>query len=91
MLVRRQSSRKHYKPPEKVPEVEKECAICYGTAKASEFLEIDECKHQFCRQCVIDYLDTLINTRKIGKLVCPQHECGKPIKYILLQRLLSEE
>ena len=27
------------------PEVEKECTICYGTAKASNFLEIDECKH----------------------------------------------
>lgn len=57
--------------PLKKPEEEKTCNICYNTAPASEFLEIDKCKHPFCRECVIGYLDNLITTRKISKLVCP--------------------
>jgi hypothetical protein len=68
---------------------EKECVICYETAQASEFLEIDECKHAFCKDCVEQYLNQLISTRKILKLVCPQHGCGKALKYSLLKSLLS--
>jgi hypothetical protein len=68
---------------------DKECVICYETAQASEFLEIDECKHAFCKDCVEQYLDQLISTRKILKLVCPQHGCGKALKYSLLKSVLS--
>jgi hypothetical protein len=71
-----------YVPPPPAPliteplvEIEKEedkyCTICYNTFPASEFLEIDECKHLFCKECVVQYLDQLISTRKIMKLVCP--------------------
>ncbi len=54
----RNSKKKSIKEVE--PEEEKTCNICYGTAKASEFLEIDKCKHPFCRDCVIAYLDNLV-------------------------------
>jgi hypothetical protein len=37
------------------------------------------------------YLDELVTNKKILKLVCPQHGCGKPVSYRLLKALLSEE
>lgn len=50
------------------------CNICYEPMGG--YLEIDVCKHQFCSECVEAYLDNLISTRQITKLVCPQHGCG---------------
>ncbi|CDW84403.1 ibr domain containing protein [Stylonychia lemnae] len=67
------------------------CTICYCDLVQSEFIQINGCQHQFCKDCVIGYLDNLISTRQIFKLICPQHGCGNPIKFSLIESILNEE
>eukprot|EP00347_Sterkiella_histriomuscorum_P000263 403376551 len=72
-------------------EVQIYCNICYDSMGQSEFLDIDNCHHKFCKNCVIAYLDQLISTRQITKLICPEYGCGKALQFKLLEKLLSTE
>ena len=54
-------------------------------------LELVDCKHQFCKECLIQYLDNLISSRQVTKLICPSYGCGMKLKYSFLEEILTAE
>ncbi|CDW87485.1 ibr domain containing protein [Stylonychia lemnae] len=68
-----------------------ECLICYDLCTQGQLLNIQGCGHVFCQSCVISYLQNLINTRQITKLVCPQYKCGQQFQYSHLAGILDQQ
>ena len=74
------------------PPVEAICMICcMNITDPSEQLEEPlKCSHVFCKPCLVEYIEGLINERKVkdSELCCPQHDCRKPIHNNIYFRIL---
>jgi len=52
------------------------CKICYDEYNRLELLyKVSKCEHQYCRECLQDYLNTHINEGAVLDLVCPFPDC----------------
>ena len=51
-----------------------ECSICLD--KLENPVEIEKCKHRFCRDCFSNYVNNLINTNNIENIPCPEVKCN---------------
>lgn len=52
------------------------CKICYDEYdRLEQLFTFPECKHEYCRECLQDYLTTNINEGAVLDLVCPFPEC----------------
>ena len=50
-----------------------ECKICMGDLENP--VEIQNCKHKFCRDCFHSYLVNLITNNQIDQIPCPKNKC----------------
>ena len=62
------------KVEEKEEDNPNECQICMGDLENP--VEIEKCKHKFCRECLNSYLVNLINLNRIDKIPCPNNKCS---------------
>ena len=69
---------------------ENECLICMGNLENP--VEIEKCKHKFCRECLNSYLVDLINNNRIDKISCPKNNCAnKELTEEFFSQYLSEQ
>lgn len=52
----------------------KDCPICFAEIKESNKYLL-KCKHLFCRDCIINYLEEEINNDRVVQIKCPWKEC----------------
>jgi hypothetical protein len=48
------------------------CPICYGELETTDIVTTGSCAHQFCRECVLNYLNDRINNSNVLTIPCPQ-------------------
>ena len=66
------------------------CPICLS--KFENPIELEVCKHKYCRECFHNYLVELIKINQIDKIPCPLKNClDKEIKEEFFSKYLSEE
>ena len=69
---------------------ENECLICMGDLENP--IEIEKCKHKFCRECFNSYLVNLINNNRIDQISCPKNKCSnKQLTEEFFSQFLSEQ
>ena len=68
----------------------KSCPIC--------FLEVDDnnvftmnCKHEFCKDCIVSYIEEEIKIARVEILSCPQKNCKEIFSEEQLKSLISED
>ena len=67
-----------------------ECPICL--CEFENPIELETCKHKFCRECFNNYLVELIKKNQIDKIPCPLKNCNnKELKEEFFSQYLSEE
>ena len=66
------------------------CEMCYETFKVEQGITLD-CEHRFCRPCLVGYLESFINERKVSEadLSCPF--CQEPVHNMIIKDILSYE
>ena len=66
------------------------CGICMG--EFDDPIEIEKCKHKFCRECFHEYLKDLIKFNKIDKISCPNKNCNnKKLSQEYFSKFLTDE
>ena len=65
---------------------ELECDICLSPIEESYSLE---CKHQYCKDCILDYLVNKITNAEVENIKCPSKDCVVNIKEEIIQSLVS--
>ena len=67
-----------------------ECKICMDIIENP--VEIENCKHIFCRECFHDYLVNLIIHNQIDAISCPKSKCkNKKLSENFFSQFLSEQ
>ncbi|XP_031570397.1 E3 ubiquitin-protein ligase RNF31-like [Actinia tenebrosa] len=56
--------------------LQRECIVCADFKSESQMVTMLNCQCRFCRDCVKQYVTTVIQEQNIMKLVCP--DCGEP-------------
>ena len=75
-----------------------ECPICILELEKNNEI-ILECKHKFCKDCILSYLEEEIKNSRVDKIKCPEKVCGEEkddkIPFIfndnLIKSLISNE
>ena len=66
------------------------CKICLEEIENP--IELEKCKHRFCRECFQEYLNNLINQNNIDKIPCPEVKCtNKSLNFDFFSQYLVEE
>ena len=52
------------------------CDSCYEEQSPDEFFSL-ACKHEFCKGCFLEHLETNIKSGKVAKIPCMMHKCEK--------------
>jgi ankyrin repeat protein len=58
------------------------CLICCEefNAQSAKWERLSNCSHQFCRDCLSDYVSNCAKSRvSCFKVTCPHHECNAPL------------
>ena len=68
------------------------CNICGGEYGASQMITL-QCNHRFCKDCMTDHLDALIQSGLVvpEKTICPQKGCGQEIEEIIIFSLVDRQ
>lgn len=53
------------------------CGICQDEFRGDKCVQFDACGHIFCNGCLHDFFVSLISCGDVGKVHCPDFECGK--------------
>lgn len=51
------------------------CNVCYELIKQEDFFVLEQCGHEFCKECMTQQLKTLVETCTVSKLKCLDYEC----------------
>ena len=65
------------------------CQICYIDYPKINL--VNDCLHQFCSQCLIEYLKTKVTAYQPISIKCPQNHCVSPLSEDFIEKLLSKE
>ena len=66
------------------------CKICLEEIENP--IELEKCKHRFCRECFQEYLNNLINQNNIDKIPCPNKACNnKSLSPDFFSKYISQE
>ena len=68
---------------------DKKCKICLDDIVNP--VEMEKCKHKFCRECFTDYLNNLINQNDINDISCPEEKCTDSLDFNFFSQYLSED
>jgi len=72
----------------KLPSVKQtECPICFSNTE--EEMNIKQCQHSFCKNCLQEYLRTEINSLNVLKIKCPEQTCSCILNSSSLEELLD--
>lgn len=53
------------------------CGICQEEFRGEKCTRFQGCKHIFCSECLREFFNSLISCGDVGKVHCPDFECGK--------------
>eukprot|EP01100_Stratorugosa_tubuloviscum_P002073 TRINITY_DN1476_c0_g4_i1.p1 TRINITY_DN1476_c0_g4~~TRINITY_DN1476_c0_g4_i1.p1 ORF type:complete len:403 (-),score=140.97 TRINITY_DN1476_c0_g4_i1:102-1310(-) len=67
----------------------RDCSICLEQLPVSQIYTLINCMHQFCRQCILDYLNVQILEKKVIKINCPDKTCNKDLEYVEIKELID--
>jgi E3 ubiquitin-protein ligase RNF14 len=67
------------------------CTICDGKYCGTKMSYIQGCSHFFCKNCLAEYIGSLIINGEIDKIVCPFESCKVNITDTDIKKLVSEE
>ncbi len=69
------------------------CPICYDDeVEKEDWMQLGNCGHGFCRDCLKDYLKENANNRTPSHLItCPDHNCDAGLSKLDLQSLLEKD
>jgi hypothetical protein len=62
------------------------CGICY---QSTNMIELD-CNHQFCNDCLVEYIKTRLNEND-NEFFCPYDYCNQEINHAKVCNILSDE
>lgn len=65
------------------------CQICYIDYPKINL--VNDCLHQFCSQCLIEYLKTKVTAYQPISIKCPQNLCVTHLHEDFIEKLLSKE
>jgi len=67
------------------------CGICICPVERFEI--IPKCKHRFCQECFLQYLQTTIenNSQKLSELPCPENNCKSTLKHSFIELKLKDD
>jgi len=67
------------------------CPICLTTTSNDEIIQLPNCCHSFCKDCLQQYLKLEISSlQKIFKIKCPEDTCTEIFTSNILQSLLDQ-
>ena len=67
------------------------CEICFEEHEGILFHFLEDCGHNFCVECLLDYCQMHVNEGTVKQLKCPQPKCPATLSPIILRELLSDE
>lgn len=67
------------------------CEICFEEHEGIFFHFLEDCGHNFCVECLLDYCQMNVNEGTVKRLKCPQPKCPATISPMILRELLSDE
>jgi len=65
----------------------RECPICLNN---EELIQLPECLHAFCKDCIVEYINIKISDFKVLKIKCLQDGCECFIKENFIQTVLDK-
>jgi len=66
------------------------CPICLTTTSNDENIQLPNCNHSFCQDCLQQYLKFEISSlQRVSKIKCPEDTCALTITSNTLQQLLD--
>lgn len=51
------------------------CAVCEESYQISQLFSISKCSHNFCKECLIGYIKTMVDTNKTLNIGCLDSSC----------------
>ena len=66
-----------------------ECSICLDEVLKPLIIELDGCKHRFCKKCIKGYLENSLNEGNVIDNKCPDVNCDKIICDLDILKVLS--
>mmetsp|Transcript_31831 Transcript_31831/g.31542 ORF Transcript_31831/g.31542 Transcript_31831/m.31542 type:complete len:734 (+) Transcript_31831:856-3057(+) len=80
-----------FKDPPPLPS-KKSCAVCFGEFERAEMLTLS-CDHYFCKDCLIGYFESEIDSGKIGPngIKCPLPDCPEIVDGSIMIAVLSPQ
>ena len=67
------------------------CEICFEEREGILFHFLEDCRHKFCVECLLDYCQLHVNEGTVKRLKCPEPKCPAALSPIILRELLSNE
>lgn len=65
-----------------------QCEICFDDITQNEVFHLN-CRHNFCKNCIIDYLKEEIKNSRVIKIKCPYHKCDELFTESIIKSLLE--
>ena len=67
---------------------QKECEICFAELSSIVTYSLS-CQHEFCKTCIVDYLDEKIKISQVLNIRCPQESCDQNFTEQQIGQLVS--
>ena len=67
-----------------------DCPICFGELDSNKKYILN-CKHIFCRECIVNYLEEEINNSRVSLIKCPWKVCDEKLKDDEVKMILNEK
>eukprot|EP01100_Stratorugosa_tubuloviscum_P011608 TRINITY_DN51_c2_g1_i2.p1 TRINITY_DN51_c2_g1~~TRINITY_DN51_c2_g1_i2.p1 ORF type:complete len:431 (-),score=160.18 TRINITY_DN51_c2_g1_i2:131-1423(-) len=66
-----------------------ECPICCIEVPMSQVISFANCKHQYCLECIKEYIEIAVSERRVNEFKCPNPSCNKNITYEEVKSIIS--
>lgn len=67
------------------------CEICLEQNNGQHCIEVNKCRHVFCRQCLEEYFNSRISDGNVTRIMCPKIDCPMEIDYDEIKKLCNEK
>ena len=67
------------------------CEICLEYNSGSKSIELFNCKHIFCRNCIEQYISAKIKDGIVNSIPCPTENCSKTLEFNEIKEICNEE
>ena len=73
------------------PSMVSNCPVCFDTPEScEELVQLQQCAHQFCRDCLQGWIAVEALASSTGSIKCPQQGCGSCLSHAELKELLAD-